>query len=109
MSVLFTIGQVTKMYHLRHDTLRYYDRIGLLRPTVRNENGYRYYTIRDIELLEFILLSRQLNIPIKTLKEILDKGNIDEYIELFSSHETFSDGKVSKCSFTRYPNQKIYR
>ena len=132
MSVLFTIGQVTKMYHLRHDTLRYYDRIGLLRPTVRNENGYRYYTIRDIELLEFILLSRQLNIPIKTLKEILDKGNIDEYIELFSSHETFIEekikslnelkkevgrfkqkalamGKVSKCSFTRYPNQKIYR
>ena len=40
MSVLFTIGQVTKMYHLGHDTLRYYDRIGLLRPTVRKENGY---------------------------------------------------------------------
>lgn len=98
MSVLFTIGQVTKMYHLRHDTLRYYDRIGLLRPTVRNENGYRYYTIRDIELLEFILLSRQLDIPIKTLKEILDKGNIDEYIELFSSHETFIEEKIKSLN-----------
>ena len=60
----------------------------------------------------------------------MDKGNIDEYIATISSHETFieekikslnelkkevgrfkqkstSDGKVSKCSFTRYPNQKF--
>ncbi len=52
------------MYHVRHDTLRYYDKIGLLKPTLKKENGYRYYTIRDLELLEFILLSRQLDIPL---------------------------------------------
>ena len=98
IELLFTIGQVTKMYHLRHDTLRYYDRIGLLKPTLKKENGYRYYTIRDIELLEFILLSRQLDIPIKTLKDILVKGNIDEYIELFSSHETFIEEKIKNLN-----------
>ena len=46
----------------------------------------------------FILLSRQLDIPIKTLKEILDKGNIDEYIELFSSHETFIEEKIKSLN-----------
>ena len=98
MNVLFTIGQVTKMYHLRHDTLRYYDRIGLLKPTVKKENGYRYYTIRDIELLEFILLSRQLDIPIKKLKAILEKGNVEEYINLFSCHEVFIEEKIKSLN-----------
>ena len=78
----------------------------------------------------FILLSRQLDIPIKTLKEILDKGDINEYIELFSSHEAFIEEKIKnlnelkkevgrfkqkalamgnfqKCSFTRESNQTI--
>lgn len=93
--MLFTIGQVTRMYHLRHDTLRYYDKIGLLKPTLKKENGYRYYTIRDLELLEFILLSRQLDIPLKRLQDILNQGDIDDYIKLFSTHESFIEEKIN--------------
>lgn len=37
--MLFTIGQIAKMYDISHDTLRYYDKIGLLTPNVRKENG----------------------------------------------------------------------
>lgn len=96
--MLFTIGQVTKMYHVRHDTLRYYDKIGLLKPTLKKENGYRYYTIRDLELLEFILLSRQLDIPLKRLQEILNQGNIDDYIKLFSDHESFIEEKIKQLN-----------
>ena len=96
--MLFTIGQVTKMYHVRHDTLRYYDKIGLLKPTLKKENGYRYYTIRDLELLESILLSRQLDIPLKRLQEILNQGNIDDYIKLFSDHESFIEEKIKQLN-----------
>ncbi len=86
------------MYHVRHDTLRYYDKIGLLKPTLKKENGYRYYTIRDLELLEFILLSRQLDIPLKRLQEILNQGNIDDYIKLFSDHESFIEEKIKQLN-----------
>lgn len=86
------------MYHVRQDTLRYYDKIGLLKPTLKKENGYRYYTIRDLELLEFILLSRQLDIPLKRLQEILNQGNIDDYIKLFSDHESFIEEKIKQLN-----------
>ncbi len=86
------------MYHVRHDTLRYYDKIGLLKPTLKKENGYRYYTIRDLELLESILLSRQLDIPLKRLQEILNQGNIDDYIKLFSDHESFIEEKIKQLN-----------
>lgn len=98
IKLLFTIGQVTRMYHLQHDTLRYYDKIGLLKPTLKKDNGYRYYTIRDLELLEFILLSRQLDIPIKRLKDILVQGDIAEYTKLFSNHEAYIEEKIKKLN-----------
>lgn len=94
--MLFTIGQVTKMYDISHDTLRYYDKINLLKPSIKKENGYRYYTIREIELLEIILIAKQLEIPIKDIKVIIDKEDIKEYEKLFERHEKFLEEKIKK-------------
>lgn len=93
--MLFTIGQVTKMYDISHDTLRYYDKIDLLKPSVKKENGYRYYTIREIELLEIILIAKQLEIPIKDIKEIIEQEDVNAYTELFKRHERVIEKKIS--------------
>ena len=92
--MLFTIGQVTKMYNISHDTLRYYDKIDLLKPSIKKENGYRYYTIREIELLEIILLAKKLEIPIKYIKEIIEKEDEDVYIDLFKKHKELLEEKI---------------
>lgn len=96
--MLFTIGQITKMYDISHDTLRYYDKIGVLKPSVKKENGYRYYTIREIELLEIILLAKELEIPIKDIKDILEKEDEDSYIELFKNHKKLLEDKIKWLS-----------
>jgi DNA-binding transcriptional MerR regulator len=100
--LLFTIGQVTKMYNISHDTLRYYDKIDLLKPSVKKENGYRYYTIREIELLEIILIAKQLEIPIKAIKDIVQKEDIDAYVELFTRHEKFLEDKIKYLTDLKY-------
>lgn len=96
--MLFTIGQVTKMYEISHDTLRYYDKIDLLKPSIKKENGYRYYTIREIELLEIILIAKQLEIPIKDIKAIIDREDIKEYEKLFERHEEFLDKQIKRMT-----------
>lgn len=92
--MLFSIGQVTKMYNITHDTLRYYDKINLLKPSIKKENGYRYYTIREIEILEIILIAKQLEIPIKTIKEVLETEDENEYSKLFEKHEDLLYKKI---------------
>ena len=43
-----TIGQMTKLNNITEQTLRLYDKIGLLKPHIINkENGYRYYSIKQ--------------------------------------------------------------
>lgn len=42
---LFTIGQFAKLHEINKKTLMWYDEIGILKPAVIKENGYRYYIV----------------------------------------------------------------
>ena len=52
MKWIMTVGQMSKLFNITAETLRHYDRIGLLNPIVNEENGYRYYSIKEMEKLE---------------------------------------------------------
>lgn len=57
--------------------LHYYDQIGLLRPTVCNEAGYRFYDDKALEILRQILFFREFDMPLKEIKAILDSPDYD--------------------------------
>lgn len=72
-----TVHEVSELTGLSIRTLRYYDNIGLLRPTARTQAGYRLYGNKDLVRLQQILLFRELEFPLKEIKEILDSPNFD--------------------------------
>ena len=43
MKKFYKIGEISKLYNISSDILRYYEKIGLITPDMRGENGYRYY------------------------------------------------------------------
>lgn len=51
---LFSTGEVSKKLNISLRTLRYYDQIGLVVPTIKKDNGKRYYSEEDMLLLEKI-------------------------------------------------------
>ena len=50
-----TVGEVSKLFDISVRTLHYYDKINLLNPSEKKENGYRYYTDEDLVLLQEII------------------------------------------------------
>ncbi len=63
------IAEVSERYGLSSDTLRYYERIGLIPPVNRNESGIRDYNEIDERRVEFIKCMRGAGLPIETLIE----------------------------------------
>jgi DNA-binding transcriptional MerR regulator len=63
------IAQVSKQSGLSPDTLRYYERIGLLPPVNRNDSGIRDYSELDIRRVEFVKCMRSAGLPIEVLIE----------------------------------------
>lgn len=63
------IAEVSKKYDLSQDTLRYYERIGLIPSVNRNKSGVRDYTEEDCRWIEFIKCMRNAGLPIEVLIE----------------------------------------
>lgn len=62
-----TIAEVSKRYEIPVDTLRYYERIGLLPPVNRSKSGFRDYTEGDCQWVSFIKCMRSAGIPVEAL------------------------------------------
>ena len=71
---LMTITEVSKRYKLNADTIRYYERIGLIPRVNRNKSGIRDFTEEDCRWVEFIKCMRGAGLSI---------GILTEYVNLF--------------------------
>lgn len=73
-----TVKDVSEITEVSIRTLRYYDEIGLLKPTKLTEAGYRLYDNKALEKLQEIMFFRELEIPLMDIKKIMDNPNYDK-------------------------------
>jgi MerR family mercuric resistance operon transcriptional regulator len=70
-----TIGKLSQITGCHIETIRYYERIGLLRKPPRSKGGHRLYEESDIRQLTFVRRSRDLGFALDTVRTLL--SNID--------------------------------
>src|SRR5262245_52888790 len=78
------VGELARRTGLTVRTLHHYDEIGLLRPSLHTEAGYRLYTGRDIARLQQVISLRQLGLSLEEIRDCLDRPGFSplEVIEL---------------------------
>lgn len=72
------IAEVNERYGLSLDTLRYYERVGLIPPVNRNESGIRDYNELDLRRVDFIKCMRSAGLPVEVLIDyvaLVQKGD----------------------------------
>lgn len=74
---MMTVNEVSKLTGVSIRALQYYDRIGLLKPTRYTESGYRLYDDTALDRLQQILLFRELEFPLKEIREIISRPDFD--------------------------------
>ncbi len=67
-----TIKEVAEKFGLTNDTLRYYEKVGLIGPVKKNKSGIRDYNEADLKRIEFIKCMRSAGLPIEVLKKYVD-------------------------------------
>ena len=71
MSTLFSIGTLSKTADCKVETIRYYEKIGLMPEPARSEGGQRRYHRKHRERLQFIRHSRELGFTLDDIRELL--------------------------------------
>ncbi len=96
-----TVKEVSRLTGISVRTLHHYDAIGLLKPARVTEAGYRLYDDAALKRLQAILLFRELQFPLKEIRQILDAPGFDpmealkEQIELLELQRQHLDKLIS--------------
>ena len=74
---MMTVSEVSRLTGVSIRTLQYYDKIGLLHPSGHTEAGYRLYDDTALAALQQILLFRELEFPLKDIRQIMSQPGFD--------------------------------
>lgn len=83
----YTIQKLSLIAGISTRTLRYYDEIGLLKPSRVNSSGYRIYGEKEVDLLQQIMFYKELGFNLDNINKIISSPNYDEIKALKSHHK----------------------
>ncbi|MFI3246384.1 MAG: Zn(2+)-responsive transcriptional regulator [Ferrimonas sp.] len=72
---MYRIGELAKRHDINADTLRFYEKNGLLKPSERSDSGYRMYNDNDAKQLRFILRAKSVGFSLAEIQELLTIDN----------------------------------
>lgn len=98
---LYKAGDFAKISGISKDTLFFYDRIGLFKPMMRAQNGYRYYSLSQLSLLSTILSLRSMDVPISRILEYISGRDPDSFISLMNLERERIDGRIRELEMMR--------
>jgi len=84
---MYRIGELARICDINSDTLRFYEKNALLTPSSRSESGYRLYTEKDKDTLQFILRAKGVGFTLADIRELLS-------IEVNKADNACADVKV---------------
>lgn len=83
MKTRITVGELSRLYNMPAQTLRYYDKIDLFKPLyVDRNNNYRYYGIEQFAVLDVIILLRELGVSIEEIKAYMKQRELNSFLNL---------------------------
>lgn len=102
MKKYFSIGEAAKAAHTTSETLRHYDRIGLVKPSKKDEwTNYRYYTEQDIVRLNTVRALQLMDLPLQEIKKVLGYDDLEKIVDFLEQAEKKADEKIAALQYSR--------
>lgn len=102
MKKYFSVGEAAKAVHTTSETLRHYDRIGLVKPSKKDEwTNYRYYTEQDIVRLNTVRALQLMDLPLKEIKRVLEYDDLEKIIDFLAKAERKADEKIAALQYSK--------
>ena len=97
----FTTGEFAKLCNVKKQTLFHYDNIGILKPEITGENGYRYYSAMQLETFNTISMLKELDMPLADIREFLNSRNPGDFVMLLRGQLVLADEKIAELQWLK--------
>ena len=104
MKSKFSIGEVAKIHNITVETLRHYDRVGLLKPSyINSSTGYRYYSAKDFIILDLIKQCKAMGLSLDEIKNIIENYTSPESVlHIIRKQKEIGDDKIMEFNNIQY-------
>lgn len=92
---VYTIGDITELYGIGADSLRYYERKGLIHPK-RGENQYRYYDTWDRVRLNIIRSLRAIDLPVEEIGKFMENRTIQSTLTMLENVQEMIEERIRR-------------
>lgn len=107
MKKYFSIGEAAKAVHTTSETLRHYDRIGLVKPSRKDEwTNYRYYTEQDIVRLNTVRALQVMDLSLQEIKKVLEYDDLEKIVDFLRQAEKKADQKIEALEYSKLKIQR---
>ncbi|MGL4338669.1 MAG: MerR family transcriptional regulator [Turicibacter sp.] len=98
MEARFSIGEMAKIHHVSVQTLRHYDKVGILKPAyINEESGYRYYSVKSFVILDLIKRCKAMGLSLDEIKiMIANYTSFDSILDIMSKQTEMIDLKIKE-------------
>jgi len=94
---MYKIGEIAKLLGVSVDTLRLYDKKGIVSP-MRMDNGYRYYTRNQMIILNYVMMLRKANLSLEVIKKFVHETNLDNSICELKDIQAYIDEQIDRLN-----------
>lgn len=91
---MYAISEMASLFNVSRQTLIYYDKIGLFKPAVVNEKGYRFYSPTQIPLMRLICMLRDLGLELDEVDRLTSTFDIGEMTDHLRSRVQALDDQI---------------
>lgn len=92
----FTTGEFARILGVRKHTLFHYDEIGLFSPALKEENGYRYYFVWQMDMFEVIRALQKLGMSLGEIKEYMENRSPERFMSMMDGKKRRIDEEIRR-------------
>lgn len=96
MGKYLSIGQMGKLNNLSVQTLRHYEKVGILNPSyINEETGYRYYSVKDFNTIDLIKQCKALGLSLEEIKEVTNNyKSLESIVDILNKQKLIIEEKI---------------
>jgi DNA-binding transcriptional MerR regulator len=102
LQTYFTTGEFAKFCGVNKKTLFHYDDIGVFRPNITDDKGYRYYSYHQLDVFYIIAVLKEMNVPLKEIKTYLEGRTPEWLLNLSEQKIKDIDSEIEKLYKIRH-------
>jgi DNA-binding transcriptional MerR regulator len=107
MKQKYLVNEIAKYFGVSGDTIRYYDKLGIISPKKDEKNNYRYYSREDLICFSYVFELKELGLPLKQIDKMLNYNTMEYSAEVLEAHEQeiekqIEELKTLKCIINDY-------